>query len=94
MIGNVASNAADCMQVAASRPRREEREVDTPPSAAVESPLSTYEPSPRPIAARNRIGVRNEVKIVERNVRRYWQQPVLEDVRHASRRRGRADGVR
>ena len=33
---------------------------------------STYVPSPRPIAGRNRTGLRNDVKIDARNVRRYW----------------------
>ena len=57
MIGKVASNAADCMHVAASRPGARNCRYDTPPSAAVSAALSTYDPRPSPIAVRNSTGL-------------------------------------
>ena len=57
MIGKVASNAADCIAVAASRPGRQELEVGDARRALLELPASTYVPSPRPIAVRNRTGL-------------------------------------
>src|SRR6476619_823390 len=71
MIGNVASNAADCIDVATSSPGARNWRYDTPPSAAVDDAL-TYPPRPIPIAVRNSSGVRNDVNTDERNVRRYW----------------------
>src|SRR5260221_2705603 len=70
MIGKVASNAADCMEVAANRPGARNARYDTPPSEATEE-LDTYDPRPNPIAVRNRAGDRNEEKIDARKVRRY-----------------------
>jgi hypothetical protein len=49
--------------------------------------LETYEPSPRPIAVRNRTGDRNDEKIDDRKVRRYCRKrcsktrPTVESVR-------------
>ena len=67
MTGNIDSNAADCMAVAASRPGARKTRYGTPPSALG---FETYEPSPIPIAARNMTGERNDEKIDARNVRR------------------------
>ena len=73
MIGKVASNEADCIAVAASRPGARKTRYGTPPSAALDSG-ETNAPSPRPIAVRNMTGDRNEVKIDERKVRRYCRK--------------------
>ena len=70
MIGNVASKDAEFMAAAASSPGARNTRYEIPPRAAALS-SSTYDPRPRPIAARNRVGVTNDVKMVERNVRRY-----------------------
>ena len=72
MIGNVASNAADCIDVATSRPGARNWRYVTPPSAAVDPTRRRTPPSPMPIAVRNSSGVRNDVNTDERNVRRYW----------------------
>src|SRR5258706_11584566 len=71
MIGKVASNAADCMTVAASKPGARNCRYVSPPNAAPPD-RSMYPPSPTPIAVRNSSGLRNDVKTDERNVRRYW----------------------
>ena len=47
-----------------------------------------------PIAVRNRTGERNEVKIDARNVRRYWQEAVLEDATDGRRAGWASDGHR
>src|ERR1700675_1705505 len=73
MIGNVASNEAACMAVAASRPGARKTRYDTPPSAGT-AELETYDPRPRPIAVRKRAGDRNDEKIDARNVRRYCRK--------------------
>jgi hypothetical protein len=73
MIGNVASNDAACIAVAASNPGARNARYETPPMAFV-GELETYEPRPSPMAVRKRTGDRNEVNTVDRNVRRYWSQ--------------------
>jgi len=72
MIGKVDSNEAACIAVAARSPGARNCRYVRPPSAwlPVLEPL-TYVPNPMPMAVRNRIGLRNELKIEARNVRRY-----------------------
>ena len=79
MIGNVASNDADCIAVAASRPGARNGGTTRPPSAAVEVPSSTYDPSPMPIAARN--SSRRQERREDRDEVAGTSQPVLEDAR-------------
>src|SRR5450759_2607099 len=77
MIGNVDSPAAVCIAVEARSPgARNAREL-TPPRSAADAaapplPAATYPPSPTPIAARYRTGLRNELTSVPRNARRYF----------------------
>ena len=61
MIGNVDSKAADCIAVAARRPGRQELEVGDAAERGRVARRRRSVPSPRPIAARNRTGDRNEL---------------------------------
>src|SRR3954466_804612 len=67
MIGNIDSNDADCIAVAGRSPGARNTMYGPPPIAFG---FETYEPSPMPIAARNKTGDRNDEKIEARNVRR------------------------
>ena len=67
MIGKVDSKEALCIAVAARSPGARNTRYGTPPIAEL---FDTYEPSPIPIAVRNRTGDRKDEMIDARYVRR------------------------